>query len=105
MNIKKKRRINIKREKITMTSIRKFQNSSMDEKNFEKFKSYLDTKKYGSKSKDSLTSVITASENTYKSITSVFGSKMSLFDDVNVANVTSSSDFDFDILGKKPPGE
>lgn len=93
---------NINRNQITMTSIRKFQNSSMDEKNFEKFKSYLDTKKYGSKSKDSLTSVITASENTYKSITSVFGSKMSLFDDVNVANVTSSSDFDFDILGKKP---
>lgn len=93
---------NIQRNQITMTSIRKFQNSSMDEKNFEKFKSYLDTKKYGSKSKDSLTSVITASENTYKSITSVFGSKMSLFDDVNVANVTSSSDFDFDILGKKP---
>lgn len=93
---------NIKRNQITMTSIRKFQNSSMNEKNFEKFKSYLDTKKYGSKSKDSLTSVITASENTYKSITSVFGSKMSLFDDVNVANVTSSSDFDFDILGKKP---
>lgn len=93
---------NIQRNQITMTSIRKFQNSSMDEKNFEKFKSYLDTKKYGSKSKDTLTSVITASENTYKSITSVFGSKMSLFDDVNVANVTSSSDFDFDILGKKP---
>lgn len=93
---------NIQRNQITMTSIRKFQNSSMDEKNFEKFKSYLDTKKYGSKSKDSLTSVITASENTYKSITSVFGSKMSLFDDVNVANVTSLSDFDFDILGKKP---
>lgn len=93
---------NIQRNQITMTSIRKFQNSSMNEKNFEKFKSYLDTKKYGSKSKDSLTSVITASENTYKSITSVFGSKMSLFDDVNVANVTSSSDFDFDILGKKP---
>lgn len=96
---------NIQRNQITMTSIRKFQNSSMDEKNFEKFKSYLDTKKYGSKSKDSLTSIITASENTYKSITSVFGSKMSLFDDVNVANVTSSSDFDFEILGKKPPGE
>lgn len=93
---------NIQRNQITMTSIRKFQNSSMDEKNFENFKSYLDTKKYGSKSKDSLTSIITASENTYKSITSVFGSKMSLFDDVNVANVTSSSDFDFDILGKKP---
>lgn len=93
---------NIKRNQITMTSIRKFQNSSMDNKNFDKFKSYLETREYGSKSKDSLTSVITASENTYKSITSVFGSKMNLFDDINVANVTSSSDFDFDLLGKKP---
>ena len=93
---------NVKRNQITMTSIRKFQNSSMEENNFKKFKAYLDTKDYGNKSKDSLTSVITASENTYKSITSVFGSKMNLFDDVNVANVTSCSDFDFDILGKEP---
>ena len=74
----------------------------MAEKNFVKFKEYLETREYGTKSKDSLTSIITASENTYKSITSVWGSKMSLFDDVNVANVTSISDFDFGILGKKP---
>lgn len=93
---------NIRREQITMTSIRKFQNSSMSDKNFSKFKEYLETREYGTKSKDSLTSIITASENTYKSITSVWGSKMSLFDDVNVANVTSISDFDFGILGKKP---
>lgn len=93
---------NIKREQITMTSIRKFQNSTMESKNFEKFKDYLETRKYGSKSKDSLTSIITASENTYKSITSVFGEKMSLFDDINVANVTSSSDFELDVLGKVP---
>lgn len=91
----------IKREQITMTSIRKFQNSTMLEQNFEKFKAYLDTREYGSKSKDSLTSIITASENTYKSITSVWGSKMALFDDINVANVTSKCDFDFDILGKE----
>ena len=26
---------------------------------------------------------------------------MAIFDDVNVANVTSTSDFDFDILGKE----
>ncbi|MEG2251084.1 MAG: type IV secretory system conjugative DNA transfer family protein, partial [Bacilli bacterium] len=31
----------------------------------------------------------------------VFGEKMALFDDVNVANVTSKSDFNFDILGKE----
>lgn len=93
---------NINREQITMTSIRKFQNSSMAEKNFAKFKEYLETREYGTKSKDSLTSIITASENTYKSITSVWGSKMSLFDDVNVANVTRISDFDFGILGKRP---
>ena len=92
---------NISRKQITMTSIRKFQNSSMKDDNFKRFKEYLNTKPYGTKSKDSLTSIITASDNTYKSITSVFGSKMNLFDDVNVANVTSSSDFEFDELGKE----
>lgn len=92
---------NIKRNQITMTAIRKFQNSSMQEKNFNKFKAYIDKKDYGSKSKDSLTSILNASDNTYKSITAVFGEKMSLFDDVNVANVTSDSDFDFDLLGRE----
>ena len=91
----------IKRNQITMTSIRKFQNSSMQEKNFNKFKTYIDRKDYGSKSKDSLTSILNASDNTYKSITAVFGEKMSLFDDVNVANVTSDSDFDFDLFGRE----
>lgn len=91
----------IKRNQITMTSIRKFQNSSMQEKNFNKFKTYIDRKDYGSKSKDFLTSILNASDNTYKSITAVFGEKMSLFDDVNVANVTSDSDFDFDLLGRE----
>ena len=93
---------NINREQITMTSIRKFQNSSMQEKNFNKFKMYIERKEYGNKSKDSLTSILSASENTYKSITAVFGEKMALFDDINVANVTSNSDFDFDLLGKEP---
>ena len=63
---------------------------------------YIEKKEYGNKSKDSLTSILSASENTYKSITAVFGEKMALFDDINVANVTSNSDFDFDLLGKKP---
>jgi len=93
---------NIVREQITMTSIRKFQNSSMEENNFEIFKAYIDDKEYGNKSKDSLTSILSASDNTYKSITAVFGEKMAIFDDVNVANVTSCSDFSFDILGIKP---
>ena len=91
---------NIKRNQITMTSIRKFQNSSMQEKNFNKFKIYIEKKEYGNKSKDSLTSILSTSENTYKSITAVFGEKMALFDDINVANVTSNSDFDFDLLGR-----
>ena len=91
----------IKREQITMTSIRKFQNSTMEEKNSRKFKSYIEQKPYGCKSKDSLIPILSSSENTYKSITSVFSEKMAIFDDVNVANVTSKSDFDFDILGKE----
>lgn len=91
----------IKEEQVTLTSIRKFQNSTMETKNQKKFKEYINTKEYGSKSKDSLTSILSASENTYKSITAVFGEKMSIFDDINVANVTSSSDFKLDILGRK----
>jgi type IV secretory pathway TraG/TraD family ATPase VirD4 len=91
----------IKREQITMTSIRKFQNSTMEERNQKKFKDYIEAKEYGLKSKDSLTSILSASDNTYKSITAVFGEKMALFDDINVANVTSKSDFEFDLLGRK----
>lgn len=91
----------IKREQITMTSIRKFQNSTMEEKNSKKFKYYIEQKPYGTKSKDSLIPILSSSENTYKSITSVFSEKMAIFDDVNVANVISKSDFSFDILGKE----
>ena len=80
-----------------MTSIRKFQNSSMEEKNLKNFKKYIEQKEYGSKSKDSLTSILSASDNTFKSITAVFGEKMALFDEINVANVTSRNSFDFDI--------
>ena len=92
----------ISREQITLTSIKKFQNSTMTEENSEYFKQYIEQKKYGSKSKDSLLSILSSSENTYKSITSVFNEKMAIFDDINVANITSTSDFDFDILGKTP---
>ena len=93
---------NINRKQITLTSIKKFQNSSMDESNFDILKDYIDNKPYGVKSKDSLTSIFSASENTYKSITATFGEKMSLFDDVNVSNITCSNDFAFDLLGKEP---
>ena len=91
----------ITRDKITLSSIKKFQNSSMTEENAEVFKNYINSKPYGSKSKDNLLSILSSSENTYKSITSVFNEKMSLFDDINVANITASSDFPFDILGRK----
>ena len=93
---------NIKREQITMTSIRKFQNSTMETNNSKKFKDYINQKAYGTKSKDALVSILNASDNTYKSITAVFGQKMNIFDDVNVANVTSTSNFDFKDLGKEP---
>ncbi len=91
----------ITKNQITLTSIRKFQNSLMDSKNFSLFNMYINKKEYGTKSKDSLTSILSASENTYKSITAVFGEKMNIFDDLNVANVTSVSEFDFNILGKE----
>lgn len=92
----------IKKEQITMTSIRKFQNSSMEQKNFKKFKEYINSKPYGSKSKDALISILSASDNTYKSITAVFGEKMNIFDDINVANVISTSEFELNVLGKEP---
>ena len=91
----------IKRNQITMTSIKKFQVSTMNEKNHIKFKRYIESKEYGTKSKDNLIPILTASENTYKSITSVFGEKMAIFDDINVANVTCKSDFNMNILGKE----
>ena len=92
----------IPRTKITMTSIRKFQNSMMDDENLIKFTNYISKKEYGLKSKDSLTPILSAADNTLKGITAVFGAKMAIFDDINVANVTSSNDFDFNILGQKP---
>lgn len=92
----------IKREQITMTSIRKFQNSSMEQKNFKKIKEYINNKPYGSKSKDALVSILSASDNTYKSITAVFGEKMNIYDDINVANVISTSEFELNVLGKEP---
>jgi len=92
----------IQRNQITMNNIRQFQNSSMEDKNFDKLKFYIESKSYGYKSKDSLTSIFAASENTYKSITAVFGEKMAIFGDINVANITNDSDFKFDCLGKEP---
>ena len=92
----------IKREQITLTSIKKFQNSSMTELNNKKLKKYMESKTYEMKSKDKLLPLLNISETTYRSITSTFNERMSLYDDVNVENITSNSDFDFDCLGKKP---
>lgn len=38
----------------------------------------LNNREYGTQSKDYLTSILSASENTYKSITTVFASKMQI---------------------------
>ena len=92
----------IKREQITLSSMKKFQNSSMTDKNIKSLRKYVEAKPYGFRSKDKLIPIISTSENTYKSITSIYNERMTLFDDVNVENITSNSDFDFDILGKKP---
>ena len=92
----------IKREQITMTSIRKFQTSMMNDKNERKFKILMEQKPYGAKSKDTLTPLLSMNENTYKSVTGVFNEKMAIFDDINVANITAQSNFELDILGRKP---
>src|SRR5574344_1282149 len=92
----------IKREQITLSSIKKFQNSSMTEKNLKALRKYVEAKPYGLKSKDKLIPIISTSGNTYKSITSILNERMTLFDDINVENITSNSDFEFDILGTEP---
>lgn len=92
----------INREQITITGIKKFQNSIMIEQNFEAFKKLIEEKEYGCKSKDNLIFIFSSSENTYKSITAVFGEKMAVFDDVNVEFITSASDFNFNDFGKTP---
>ncbi len=92
----------IKRNQITLTSIKKFQNSSMTESNNRKLKKYIETKTYEMKSKDKLLPILNISDTTYRSIISTFNERMTIYDDVNVENITSNSDFDFDILGKQP---
>lgn len=89
----------IKREQITLTSVKKFQNSSMTESNNKKLKKYMEQKTYDCKSKDKLLPLLNTSDTTYRSITSTFNERMSLYDDVNVENITSNSDFKFEDLG------
>lgn len=89
-------------EKINIASVKKFQNSSLIKENQNYLQRNLNTRKYGSLSKDYLTSILTAAENTYKSITAVFGEKMAIFDDLNVENITSTNEFNFTDLGSRP---
>lgn len=92
----------VRREQITLTSIKKFQNSSMTDTNNKKLKKYMESKTYDMKSRDKLLPLLNISDTTYRSITSTFNERMSLYDDVNVENITSDSDFELDDLGKKP---
>lgn len=92
----------IREEQINISSVKKFQNSSLIKENQNYLQKNINSRKYGSLSKDYLTSILSASENTYKSVTAVFGSKTNIFDDLNVENITSVSEFEFSSLGKKP---
>lgn len=92
----------IDENKINIASIKKFQNSSLIKENQSYLQRNLNTRSYGSLSKDYLTLILSSAENTYKSITAVFGEKMSIFDDLNVENVTSVSEFKFSDIGKRP---
>lgn len=92
----------IEENKINISSIKKFQNSSLIKENQNFLQRNLNERPYGSLSKDYLTSILSAAENTYKSVTAVFGEKMSIFDDLNVENITSVSDFKFTNIGTKP---
>lgn len=92
----------ISENKINISSVKKFQNSSLIKENQNYLQKNLNNRKYGSLSKDYLTSIMSAAENTYKSITAVFGEKMAIFDDLNVENITSTNEFNFTDLGSKP---
>lgn len=92
----------INEEKINISSVKKFQNSSLIKENQTFLQKNVNSRKYGSLSKDYLTSILSAAENTYKSITAVFGEKMAIFDDLNVENITSTNEFNFTDLGSKP---
>ena len=92
----------ISENKINISSVKKFQNSSLIKENQNYLQKNINNRQYGSLSKDYLISILSAAENTYKSITAVFGEKMAIFDDLNVENLTSISEFQFTSLGKKP---
>ena len=92
----------IDESKINISSVKKFQTSSLIKDNHTFLQRNLNSRPYGSLSKDYLTSILSSAENTYKSITAVFGEKMSIFDDLNVENITSVSEFKFTNIGKKP---
>ena len=92
----------IDENKINLSSIKKFMTSSLTKENHMYLQKILNKRSYGCLSKDYLTSILSSAENTYKSITAIFGEKMSIFDDLNVENITSVSEFEFSSLGKKP---
>ena len=92
----------IDENKINLSSIKKFMTSSLTKENHIYLQKVLSKRSYGCLSKDYLTSILSSAENTYKSITAIFGEKMSIFDDLNVENITSVSEFEFSSLGKKP---
>lgn len=91
----------IPENKINISSVKKFQNSSLIKENQTFLQRNVNSRKYGNLSKDYLTSILSAAENTYKSITAVFGEKMAIFDDLNVENVISTNEFNFTDLGSK----
>jgi len=92
----------IDEKKINISSVKKFQNSSLIKENQNFLQRNVNARKYGSLSKDYLTSILSAADNTYKSVTAVFGEKMAIFDDLNVENITSTNEFNFTDLGSKP---
>lgn len=92
----------IDENKINISSVKKFQNSSLIKENQVFLQRNLNLRKYGSLSKDYLTPILSSAENTYKSITAVFAEKMAIFDDLNVENITSVSEFSFSSVGTKP---
>lgn len=73
-----------------------------DEEKREKLKLYLELKDEKDYSKSYLTGILNSSENVLKSIISVYEEKMSVFKNITVRSITSTTDFNIENISKKP---
>ena len=92
----------IPENKINVSSIKKFQNSSLLKENQIYLQRNLNTRDYGTISKDILLLFYRRVKIHINQLQLSLAKKMQIFDDLNVENITSSSDFEISSLVDKP---